>query len=150
MVLQTLSETSLSIKTAQAQVKISTEGTCTVGDRTIEGPGEYDIAAVGLHTFSGYTTLFAENLHLLIVWAPDTKISTDDELAIDGLIVLHDNAESAASLIKEVDPRVVVFHRPNVAQQAAVLIGTPVTEESSYKLTSQTLPQEERSVIALV
>lgn len=150
MVLQTLSETTLGIKAAQAQAKISNDGTCSVGDHVIEGPGEYDIAAIGLHTFLGYTTLFAENLHLLVVWSGDAKISSDDELSIDALIVLHESAEAAAALIKEVDPRVVVFHRANVAQQVAVLVGTPVNEESSYKLTSQTLPQEERSIIALV
>jgi hypothetical protein len=149
MVLQTLSETSLSIKAAQAQVKISADGTCIVGDRTIEGPGEYDIASIGLHTFVGFTTLFAENLHLLVVWTPDIKVDADDDLSIDAMVVLHENAESAAALIKEVDPRVVVFHHLNIAQQVATLVGSPVVQESSYKLTSQTLPQEERSLIAL-
>jgi hypothetical protein len=150
MVLQHINSEVIGLKSGQITAQIKGTGIIKLGERETEGPGEYDIAGIGIHSYTGHAVLFAEGIRLAVIWDPNAKFDPEEELNIDVFVFLISDAKQITSFIKEQDPRIVVFHNPEVAEEVARLDGVSITQESSYKLSPQTLPMDERIFVLLV
>ncbi len=149
MVIQHSSPDTLGVKVAQTLVLLKHDGNIKIGDRMLEGPGEYDVAGVGIHSFEQHAVLFAEGLRLTVVWGDTEEVNSEDDAGSDIYVLLLSDAKRAEALIKEQDPRVVILHSAELRDALAQTMGTPIKEESTYKLTAQGLPAEERDVILI-
>lgn len=150
MVLQHINTEIIGLKSGQITAQIRGSGSIKLGERETEGPGEYDIAGIGIHTYSGHAVLFAEGIRLAVIWDPNAKFDPEEELNIDVFVFLITDVKQITSFIKEQDPRIVVFHNPEVAQEVGRQDGVTITQESSFKLSPQSLPTEERIFVLLV
>lgn len=149
MVLQHSSPDSLQIKMNQTVVTIKHDGAIKIGDRALEGPGEYDIAGIGAHAFTGHASLFAEGVRLTVVWGDPASLKEDEDAGSDVFIFTLPDANKIEAVIKEQDPRIVVLHDEAISGQLAQGAGVEVQTVSNYKITTQTLPAENREIVLL-
>lgn len=148
MVLQHINADTIVIKTGATSAAIKTDGTIRIGDHDITGPGEYDIAAIGVHVFPTYASLFCEGIRVAIV--KEAMVTAEgDEDDSDILLLLTEDIKLANATLKQVDPRIVVVHSEVLAAELAKSDGAEVKRESSYKVTTQTLPADDRDFVLL-
>ncbi len=149
MTLQRLNPETIAVKTADSTMTIDSRGAIRIGEREISGPGEYDIAGMGLQTFAGCALALVENLNFLVVWQDGDQPDSVQESAADGIIWLSENNSGLDAAMKTQDPRVVVVIRPAVAEALEKQDAVTVVREASYKLTPQSLPAENRVYLLL-
>lgn len=149
MLLQHSGEATLTCKSGSAIAVIHHDGRMQVGDRSIEGPGEYDIAGIGIHAYSTHAILFSEGIRVAIFWQVPDQTSEGEESEIDICIPLLTDLKAVDALVKEQDPRIVIIHDEAIASELAKQDGVTPKRESSIKVTSQTLPTEDREYILL-
>jgi hypothetical protein len=149
MVIQHSSPDTLGLKVAQTSVHLKHSGEIKIGDRVLEGPGEYDIAGVGVHAFDQHAVIFAEGLRLTVVWGDTEQTNSEDDAGSDIYVLLLSDAKRAEAIIKEQDPRVVILHSAELRDALAQQFGATIKEESTYKLTSGALPAEERDIVLI-
>lgn len=149
MVLQHVTGDALTLKSGATVAQIKHDGSIRVGDRSIEGPGEYDIAGMGIHARAGHAVLFAEGIRTNIVWQSEGSLQDDETAASDIFVLLFDDEKAATALIKEQDPRIVVLRHDVLAQRLAQQDALAVDTVATYKITQQTLPVADREVILL-
>ncbi|HEY1074450.1 MAG TPA: hypothetical protein VGE59_01975 [Patescibacteria group bacterium] len=149
MVVQRIQGNTIGLKLANALVNIKHEGGIRIGDRETEGPGEYDIAGVGAHVLDSTAILFAEGIRIGIVWSVTADAKFEDDVNIDILIPFLTDVKQVNAFIKEQDPRVVVIPDEAIADEIAKQDGITVAKEANYKITSSTLPVEDRVFITL-
>lgn len=148
MTLQHINADTLGLKLATTTVHIKHDGTIRVGDRSTEGPGEYDIAGVGIHVFDHAAVIFTEGMRVAVLWG-GTSLDLEEGVTLDIFIPLLPDAEKVTQVIKEQDPRLLILHDEAVADALAKQDGIEITRSASYKATLQTLPAGERSIILL-
>ncbi len=149
MVFQHINDDTLNIKTNSASIRIKDNGAIQVGERTIEGPGEYDITGVGLHVFPFAAIIFAEGLRLAFIWEWSETSQFDDNAEIDVFLLSLEDPKKITTIIKEQDPRLVVLHNRSAAESLKVQDAITLEETNNYKITTQTLPAEERQFVLL-
>lgn len=151
MILQHSGETTLTCKSGSAIAVIHHDGRMQVSDRPLEGPGEYDIAGIGIHVYPTHAILFSEGIRVAIFWQAQAGQATaeGEESEIDICIPLLTDIKTINDLLKEQDPRIVVIHDEGVATELAKQDGVTPKRENSIKITPQTLPTEEREYILL-
>jgi hypothetical protein len=149
MNLQHLNEEAIGLKTATTLVQIKRDGSIRVGDKSIEGPGEYDVASVGIHAFPDYAILFTEGIRLGVVWNETAQLDPEENSNSDIFIFLMADLKQINTIVKEQDPRIVVFHDTTTAEALAKQDGVELVRESSYKVSQQSLPSEERVFVLL-
>lgn len=149
MVLQHGGGTTLTCKSGSAIAVIHHDGRIQVGDRPLEGPGEYDIASIGIHAFPTHAILFSEGIRIAIYWQAHSRLSEEEEADIDICIPLLTDLKAIDAIVKECDPRIVIIHDETMASELAKQDGIVTRRESSLKITAQTLPAEEREYILL-
>ena len=150
MVLRTLGRDAISMKTPAAAVQIKANGDFRINDKNTEGPGEYDVAGVGVHIYNGYLVLFTEGVRIAVLWDPTAKIDAEDETNIDAFVFFTSDVKQINTVIKEQDPRLAVFTDEAIANEVTQLDGVSLSRESNYKVTAATLPVEDRQFVALV
>ncbi len=149
MTLQRVNDETLNLKTGQTVVHIKTNGHIKVNDYSIEGPGEYDIAGVGLHVFEHFAVLFTEGLRLALIWEGEGKIDFEEDANLDVFVLLLTNTQNITTVMKEQDPRIVILQNQAAAQALQSQDGITITEESNYKITPQSLPAGESVFVLL-
>ncbi len=147
MVLQHLNPATIGIKLASTTVHLKHDGSIKIGDRELEGAGEYDIAGVGVQVFTGAAFLFCENIRLGVFGSE--AAGSQEDINCDILVVLTPEAKQMATLIKELDPRIVVVHDDALAHHLETNDGASLVREATYKVTAATLPTEDRVFVAL-
>lgn len=138
--------TSVAIKTNQTTVSIDASGEITIGDKKIEGPGEYDVAGVGLQAFGGTTLFLIENVRVEALFEPPVKERGSDEEELiepDVLLVMFPLDKATADLVKKIEPRVVLL-TTDTNTEALEAKPETIVQQPSVKLTAQNLPAEER------
>ena len=116
MVIQRLNPTTIGLKLASTSVQIKQDGMIRIGDRDLEGPGEYDIAGVGVQVFLGAALFFCENIRMSVFWQMNGALSQEDTTC-DVLVPLFGDPKQITTLIKELDPRIVVLYDEVIAKQ---------------------------------
>jgi hypothetical protein len=150
MLLQHISETSLLCKSGSGSAIINHDGRMQVGEYKVEGPGEYDISGIGIHVYTTYAVLFSEGIRVAVFWRGTEDLSKDEESEVDICIPLVSDAKVVTTIIKEQDPRLVVFHDETLAAEVAKQDGITPKHENSFKITTQSLPAEDRQFILLI
>lgn len=150
MTFQRLNPSTVSIKAGTSVLQASLDGTLKIGDHSIEGPGEYDIAGIGLHVLDGHVFVVSEAMHICIVWKSDAAIDSQDDASIDILVCLIDSVEKINELVKTHDPRIVILADEATADSVARADGTEIDRQSSYKMSQPALPAESRVAVLLV
>lgn len=149
MTFQRLNPSTIAIKAGQGMFTATTDGTLKVGDHLVEGPGEYDIAGIGLHVFADHAFVIAEAIHTCVVWKNEVKISEDEDAAVDILVCMVDSVEAINAMVKANDPRVIILADEVVAEAVARQDGIEVDRPSSYKITAAALPADTRAAVLL-
>jgi hypothetical protein len=149
MLLRSIGANTLGLKTAGTNAQIKPNGEIRIGEKDIEGPGEYDVAGLGVHAYLGYAVLFTEGVRFAVLWDTAASIDTADEVNIDVFIFLITDVKRINTIIKELDPRLVVLNEEATANEVAEQDGVTVTRDSNYKITSSTLPAEDRQFVLL-
>jgi hypothetical protein len=149
MTIQKLTNDSVALKSISSTIQVKSDGTLKVGDRTIEGPGEYDVAGVGAHVYTDHALFLTEAMRVTVVWSGEAKLESEEESTIDILVYTPDVAPALQTIIKEQDPRMVIMLSQTVSDEVTKQVAT-ARQEASVKVTSQTLPAEDRQFIVLV
>lgn len=149
MVLQQINPDTIGIKTSATSVQIKHDGTIKIGEKNLEGPGEYEIAGVGAHVVDTHALLFTEGVRLAVVYKTPMDTSEEETLTGDVYIFLVNDAKAIDSVVKDQDPRVAVLHNEAIAQELSTKEGVAVEPIASYKLTAQSLPADNREYILL-
>ena len=150
MIVQTLDPETVGLKTTSTLTKVNQSGDIVIGARSLEGPGEYDIAGVGAHILSGYGIFFCEGVRLAVVWDRNAKFTNGDDGDIAVLVFLTNDINQINTIISEQDPRVVIVYDQSIADVLTKQDGVVIRQENSYKVTAATLPAQEREFILLV
>lgn len=148
MVLQRVNSETLAVKVGQSVVQLKSVGALKINDHIIEGPGEYDVAGVGAHVLESVAIIFAEGIRTAAVWQNGMKLG-DDNIDIDIIVFLHNDAKAINDAIKELEPRIVVLSDEDTASEIAKQDGLELTRESNYKVTTQSLPTTGTAFILL-
>jgi hypothetical protein len=126
-------------------------GSIQVNGRSLEGPGEYDIANIGIHVFDAYAILFSEGIRVAVFWSDNLEhLPHDEDSEIDICIPLIGDVKAVNTMIKEQDPRLVILHDENLAAELTKQDGITPRREGSIKITAATLPAEDRDYILLI
>lgn len=163
MTIRQKSNGQFTIKSKQATIEIGPE--IKIGERTISGPGEYEIAGVQVEGLpNGIFLLRVEDTFLLYLDRLSRPL-TDDELdqvnladilfvpvggaqsGVDDVTVL--TPEQAVAVINQVDPRIVIPTYYASLEPFRQAEGKPLEMMQEFKVTKATLPIEERQVIVL-
>lgn len=148
MTFQKLNPSTLAIKAGTGTLTLSVAGEMKIGDYAIEGPGEYEIAGIGLHVSTTHAIVVSESIQVAVVW--EGRADIDGEASsIDILLSLIDSSDAVVKLVKSLDPRVVVLNDESVATAVATSDGIAVESLASYKVTPASLPAETRTAIVL-
>ncbi len=150
MVLQHINSETIGIKTTQAMIQLKHMGMVKIGERELPGPGEYDVAGIGVHISPAVAFLYLEGMRVAVVWDKIASFNQEEESDIQVYIILHNDAPAATALIKEQDPRLVILHDAVLSEVVTKEDGVTIQPESNFKITAQTLPVDERQFILLV
>ncbi len=123
-----------------------------VGEQTIPGPGEYDIADIFIESLPFSETprsaVMIRTEGVTLVWISELTgtLSEKSIETLDGVDVLlfplspQMNGETAQAVIKALEPKAVVYHDGGSAAELSK--GIQVEETKAFKLTSTVLPEE--------
>lgn len=125
-----------------------TDGTLKIGEYLIEGPGEYDIAGIGLHVFPTYCIVSGDGIQTIMIWKADSKIDSG-ELSVDIMVCLLESVDTINDMVTLLDPRVLVFADTQVATAVATHDGITVEAMAIYKVSQSALPADVRVAVLL-
>ena len=149
MILQKLHDTAIALKSGSGVLAASTDGTLKIGSYSIEGPGEYDSAGIGLTVSDDLAVAVCEGIQIALVWGSPKPESTETA-SVDILVSFIDNATMITNMVKSLDPRIIVFLNPSVATEVATKDGITLNSVSNYKITAATLPADIREAVLLL
>lgn len=146
--------------TGDVQLKTKTEpvilgSSIKIGDYTIPGPGEYDIASIQCEgqAVSGAFVYFVRDEDLMITFITklDTATAKIDGISDTAILVLDirsdDTVEAAKGIIKAVEPAYVLLIGAGATPEFTAQLGIPLAESSTLKVTRAGLPLEGTSII---
>lgn len=149
MTITRLNDHQVAIKTNQTMVTISDDKSIVIGTHEIQGPGEYDVAGVGLQMYDGTTMFLVENLRVEVIF-DQPELNPDEELIEpDIFLVMTQYDKTIGELVKKVDPRAVILFQPAGAELLTKQEGDTVENQTTIKLTAQTLPVDSRQYFVL-
>ncbi|CAN5194938.1 hypothetical protein BH11PAT4_BH11PAT4_6020 [soil metagenome] len=141
--------------TGDVQLKTKTEpvilgSSIKIGDYTIPGPGEYDIASIQCEgqAVSGAFVYFLRDEDLIITFITklDPTAAKVDGIADTAILVLDvrsdDTPETAKSIIKAIEPAYVFLIGAGATSSFGSQLGIPLAESSTLKVTRAGLPLE--------
>lgn len=129
----------------------------TVGDYTIDHPGEYDVAGVGVHGFQadGHVLYRLRIEGMRVIWLSSLppvagkevleEIEDPDILFIT--ISSGEETKRAAEWLGALAPKIVIVHDAGLALKS--LDGAPLEDLDDLKVSPLSLPQEERRTVRL-
>lgn len=139
----------LQLKTKSGNVSIDPQ--IVIGNFTIPGAGEYDIASIQCegHALSSSVAYFlrSEELNITVLADIDPSITKLDDAANTDILVVevksNDTPEALAPVIKALEPAYVFLLGPGANKNFATTLNLPLAEESALKLGSRNaLPVE--------
>jgi len=139
----------LSIKTKTSPITIGAG--LKIGEYTVPGPGEYDIAEVqceGKTLPSEGVAYFVRSEDLTIMYLPKLlpEASKLDDASTANILVLDirsdDTSGAAKDLIKAIEPSYVFLLGAGATSEFNTELGIPVAEDSSLKISRTGLPLE--------
>lgn len=151
------------VKSKDATIKFGP--VLAVGDRTIPGPGEYDLSGVEIEGIEGGLYLVRTEEIFLLYLDRLNRTLTDKELEaveladilfvpvggnetdVPDLTVL--SPEAALKAINQIDPRIVIPMYYTSLEPFRKVEGRPLEMVKELKVTRSTLPQEDRVTYVL-
>lgn len=143
------------IKTKTETITLGTS--IQLGDYTVPGPGEYDVASIqceGRGLPSGSTAYFFHTEELNVTFLPklSTEVSKLDDASNTDILVADirsdDTVAVLKNVVKELEPFYLVLIGSGATPAFVAELGIPLSDTPTFKLTRAGLPLEGTTVLA--
>ena len=132
------------------QVTVTLGETVTIGEYKISGAGEYDVAGIQCEGAVTGTTvsyfIWMEDLQFTYVTALSSEISKLDKASTTHVLIADirsdDRPEQLIQILKKLEPTYVTLFGAGNTDEFRKLLGLPVQQGSTHKLTRSGLPIE--------